>query len=113
MSAMRTTQQGLFGDLHPPLARSSDPPTSHHAAAEIEPCLKGAKQAMFRAFSDGPKTDMEAALWCVQESGKHMSETYRKRAHELRSLGVIRLVCERRCTVTGSIASVWEVVTNG
>lgn len=93
------------------LCRATDPTTSQDAAAQIAASLSGAKAAMYRAFCNGPKTDNEAARWCVCQHGRHMHETYRKRAHELRAMGLIRPALEsRRCGVTGYSAIVYEVV---
>jgi hypothetical protein len=76
-------------------------------AAKAE--IKSARERMYQAFRNGPKTANEAADECVQwYGGSH--ETYRKRSGELAKAGLIRTTSSRRCLWSGHVAEVWELV---
>jgi hypothetical protein len=99
--------KGMKGEV--PLARRSDPPTSHKAATETEPQLSGLQSCCMiilgRALS--PRTANEIAAECVRQYGK-MAESYRKRLHELVGLGKAIECGERACEVTGKSAMTFK-----
>ena len=91
------------------IARKSDPITSHQSAAETEPQLNGLQSCCMivlgRAIS--PRTANEIAAECVKRYGK-MSESYRKRMHELVALGKAVECGERPCEITGKAAMTFK-----
>jgi hypothetical protein len=91
------------------ICRKSDPITSHQSAAETEPQLNGLQSCCMivlgRAIS--PRTANEIAAECVKRYGK-MSESYRKRMHELVALGKAVECGERPCEVTGKSAMTFK-----
>jgi hypothetical protein len=97
-------QKTLF-DRPANICRKSDPITSRQSAAETEPELNGMQTlcmiVLGRAIS--PRTANEIAAECVKRYGK-MSESYRKRMHELVALGKAVECGERACEVTGKAA---------
>jgi hypothetical protein len=97
-------QKTLF-DRPANICRKSDPITSRQSAAETEPELNGMQTlcmiVLGRAIS--PRTANEIAAECVKRYGK-MSESYRKRMHELVALGKAVECGERTCEVTGKAA---------
>jgi hypothetical protein len=102
-------QQTLF-DLPAKLSRKSDPITSQQSAAETEPQLNGLQSCCMivlgRALS--PRTANEIAAECVRQYGK-MAESYRKRLHELVTLGKAAECGERSCEITGKNATTFRV----
>ena len=124
-------QMSLFGDLSQrtnqygmpledrPIARASDPEPSHVAAEQIKSGLSSL-QALFVSVlrqTNRPKTAHEVAAQAIAmgpsdriEAIMQRRETLRKRAGELVALGWIRIAGQRRCEVTGNVASVYEVV---
>jgi len=101
-------QQTLF-DPPAKLSRKSDPITSQQSAAETEPQLHGLQSCCMivlgRALS--PRTANEIAAECVKQYGK-MAESYRKRLHELVTLGKAVECGERSCEVTGKNATTFK-----
>jgi len=101
-------QKTLF-DRPAQICRKSDPITSHQSAAETEPQLNGLQSCCMivlgRAIS--PRTANEIADECVKRYGK-MSESYRKRMHELVALGKAFECGERACEITGKAAMTFK-----
>ena len=94
-----------------PIARRSDPATSHIASKDIEPKLNGAQSSMRIMIdrSTAPRTAQELAFECARLFGG-MAETYRKRAHELVLLNLAAECEPRRCEITGKTATTfWRV----
>ena len=105
---MSDYQQAAFDDLPLFAARSTDPATSHLAAAEIKAGIGDMQRAMLMEFRFAI-TANEAALACVQKHSG-LAESYRKRAKELSRAGLVRELAPRRCGVTGKIATVYEAI---
>ena len=95
-----------------PLARSSDPPTSHQAAAQIAGKLGYYAAGMLQAVTTlGEATASEAARHAREADGSNVIsvESYRKRAGELERAGKIEVVGTRKCKVTGKQARTFKV----
>ena len=92
-----------------PIARTSDPLTSHLAAAETAPKVYRLQRqfADMVAESAFPVTASEAAERAAQVYGG-LAETYRKRAAECVRLGLLKVVGVRVCSVTGKKATVYS-----
>lgn len=109
-SAMPRREDG--GVIETPLARRTDPQTSH-AAAKSESVKLTADQLLFIAalkrISTGTAREVaEVAIW-----GHELEvETIRKRAGELVVKKSIRKVGVRPCKITGKPATVYEVCNN-
>jgi hypothetical protein len=93
-----------------PIARNSDPTTSHEAAAESP--IRHLAELAYAACKTlqaihGDATAVEAAeyatsvLWCRAES-------VRKRFGELEAEGRVMKVCTRKCRVTGREAAAYR-----
>ena len=97
-------QLTLF-DTPAKLSRKSDPITSQQSAVETEPQLTGLQSCCMvvlgRAVS--PRTANEIASECVRQYGR-LSESYRKRLHELVADRQAIECGERKCEVTGKSA---------
>jgi hypothetical protein len=124
-------QMTLFGELSqrtnqygtplesPPIARASDPEPSHLAAEQIKSGLSSL-QALFVSVLRQTRRSMTAHEVAAQaivigpsdriESIMQRRETLRKRAGELVAIKWIRIAGQRRCEVTGNMASVYEVM---
>lgn len=90
------------------LARQSDPPTSHLAAAEVQRVLSGRRAefvACLRALGR-PATAQEIAA----VADVRIRESVRKRAKECVRLGVVAEIGTKRCGVTGTLAMTYWVV---
>lgn len=90
------------------LARRTDPPTSHKAAAEV--VASGTVSRMGQISYDelarqGPSTSSELERGYGCSDGR-----LRKRLPELRRQGRVRIVGVRKCSVTGKTAQVWEAI---
>jgi predicted HTH transcriptional regulator len=99
------SQLSLF-DQHP-IVRPSDPQTSQLAAANIEPKLTD-RQAAFVAclkLMGHPSTAQEIA----QMARPEIRESVRKRAAECVRRGFVKQVGERKCAVTGNVASTYWI----
>ncbi len=92
-----------------PIARHSDPITSHQAAAEAQLKLKKHKAAVFGILqaSGHPMTAQEAAAAVVVRLGG-LAETYRKRCHELVNDGFASECGFRPCQITGKNAQTFK-----
>ncbi len=101
----------LAGIDNTPQARSADPVTSKLSAHCVQPLLSGLQITFMRVLGElGRATANEVAI--AASNNRCRQETIRKRAGELKEAGRIRIVDRRTCEVTGSIASVYEVVGN-
>ena len=97
------------GTLTAHIARSSDPITSHQSAAETEVKLGTIKAAVLDILqmTPEPMTAQEAALASVKIYGG-MTETYRKRCHELVNDGLATECGFRPCQITGKNAQTFK-----
>lgn len=90
-------------------ARSTDPETSHLGSLSIESSLVGLRRKFVetcRRIKGGTAQEIAAeACDCPREA-----ESVRKRAKECLDRGFVRIREARKCRVTGSLASVYEVV---
>ena len=94
-------QQRTLFDTPPAIARRRDPQTSKQAAREVEPKLGRLQSAMLDVWKTRAATANEAAAACVDLHGG-MHESYRKRAKELVTRGLIEPAGEpRECTFSG------------
>lgn len=92
-----------------PIARRSDPITSHQSAAETESKLSTIKAVVLDILqmTPEPMTAQEAALESVKIYGG-MTETYRKRCHELVKDGHATECGFRACQITGKNAQTFK-----
>jgi len=92
-----------------PIARASDPVTSRIAEADTMPKLNGLQSCCLVVLGRAirPRTANEIAAECVTRYGK-LSESYRKRLHELVSLGRAVECGERPCEITGKLAMTFK-----
>jgi hypothetical protein len=100
-------QSDLFGE---PLARNTDPATSHEAAARMEPLARFDRRLVLIAHASKPAglTDFElAALMQRQQT------SVGKRRGELRDVGYIEATDIRRRSPSGSTAIVWRITEAG
>ena len=105
----RTNQYGFPLEDRRPIARESDPETSHAGAAHVRPKLVGLRLAFVETLrSLGRATANEVAAAAVGAGLVLNAESLRKRARELVDLGLIRVVGSRPCSVTGCAADVFE-----
>jgi len=92
--------------LFPPKARTSDPDTSHQAAASVEDSAETQRrsvQYILRTY--GPKTadEIDAVLgWRVTTAGRRLPE--------LRALGLADMLPETGATRSGRQAHFWQAV---
>jgi len=99
------TQLNLFDNN--PIARHDDKQTSHVAAAKVEPKLTAMQICFVRSLKrcGGPATAQEIATFAPPLA----RESVRKRAAECVRKGLVKEVGERRCGVTGSVATIYWV----
>ena len=102
-------QLDLFADSKrkrpAPIARSTDPATSHEAASGVN--LSATKQRCL-AVLKGSMTASEIGRDATVNGGN--AETHRKRVGELHRDGLIESCGTRVCTVTGINAAVYRRV---
>lgn len=95
---------GLFADKiadHPPLARATDPSTSHDGAEDVRPRLKGQKARILAAYVGyGPMT--------AEEVGRVVGFNAWRRTSDLLNEGRLRRTGETRTNASGSTADVLE-----
>lgn len=92
------------------VVRPSDPATSHVAADEVASKLAGLRREFVEGVRrcGGSATANEAA---AAMSGDHsIRESIRKRAKECVDRGLVKIEAARVCNVSGSLATVYEVV---
>lgn len=89
-----------------PIARTSDPVTSHDAAAQVTD--GGERQRMMRVAADGlllwpglTAKELEAKLG-------YSDGAIRKRLNDLRLKGEAHTGPARKCTLTGKLAMTWH-----
>ena len=101
-------QKTLF-DTPAKLSRKSDPITSQQSAVETDPQLPGLQSCCMVVLGRAvaPRTANEIAAECVRQYGK-LSESYRKRLHELVEDRQAIECGERRCEVTGKNAMTFK-----
>ena len=96
-----------------PVARESDPVTSHVAASELRPKIAGVRAVFVEVLGSlGRATANEVAVAAVSAGLAANPETVRKRANECVDLGAVRVVESGPvvCTVTGKLATQFERV---
>ena len=97
----------LFGE---PLARNSDPVTSHQAAADAAWHVRADRRHVLEIHADHPGglTDFELAAICDRQQ-----TSVGKRRGELRDAGLIEQTEWRRAAPSGSMAIVWRITQAG
>lgn len=91
-------------------ARTSDPQTSHVAAANVTSRLPTLKAAFLSALREiGPATANEIARHATEAGVVANAESVRKRATELVREGLARFGAVKRCSVTGEQARTLEL----
>jgi len=100
-----------------PIARNSDPSTSHEAAAHVRASGLHTRQtretlealaAWEHRFDFAPPTSFELAAGDYQKRLQHA-----RRLADLRELGLVAVQDQRRCAVTGRTAQTWVVTQAG
>lgn len=88
-----------------PIARRSDPVTSHKAASETETRINTLQFFVFDSIRKAtrPLTSNEAAIDAAKQYVAAI-ETFRKRVRELVRLDLLEEAGERRCEITGKSA---------
>ena len=104
MSDYQSTASDEELPLFAPVARNSDPATSHMAAAKIESKRGTMASRMLQAFAT-PSTRNEAAAFCVMQFGG-LHESYRKRTGEIKDQ--LELLGTKVCKVTGSLVEYYQ-----
>lgn len=99
------------GPVEPKRARDTDPDTSHMAAAGVSRKSLKLHEAMVDSLriAGHAMTAQEMAAACVVRCGG-LSESYRKRAHELVEEGLIEKSGVRVCGITGVPAQTYRRV---
>jgi len=88
----------------PPIARSTDPQTSHDAAATVQ--LNDKQWSCMQVLTGEMTANEIGQAAATRFNG--MAETYRKRVHELQRKQLIVACGERVCNVTGSNATIFK-----
>lgn len=92
------------------LHRTSDPETSVEAAAGIVPKLNNRCRQFLEALKAlGQATAKEAGMHACPDDYAQC-ETVRRRSSDLQRMGVIVIVGQRVCRISGKKASVYEAV---
>ena len=99
----------IHGNELTPIARNSDPKTSHEAAAELPRGKYKALALEQLQCSDEPLTAAEVGMRCMRAHGG-ISESYRKRLGELVSDGWARTCDARICSVSKKNATTYEEI---
>lgn len=100
-----------------PLARTSDPETSHEAAESVRPFLTARREAVLLVLGGaGPMTDEELQAEYLFAAGMDIvpaqsASGLRTRRSELVDAGMVVDTGERRRTASGRQAVVWAVVS--
>lgn len=96
-------------DFDRPLARHTDPQTSHAGQSHVAPKLSQLHQRFVSVVAEhGPMTAAEVAAECVKRYGG-LSESSRKRAGELVRRGLIEVCGIKKCSVTNCVAQVYRI----
>lgn len=105
----RVNQYGFPVEDRRPIARESDPQTSHDGASHIRPKLVGLRAIFHETLKAlGKATANEVAAAAVGAGLVANPESVRKRAKELVDLHWIKVVGSKPCSVTGCAADVFE-----
>lgn len=88
-----------------PLARASDPDTSHEAARDMLKNLgerhRQVMDEVYKCYSDGTRfTALEVATGAARRAGG-ITDSYRRRVTELEQKGLLADAGEKRCPVSG------------
>ena len=97
-------QLGLFeSNAAPRIARLTDKATSHEAAADTRPKLRGLQLAFVEAVASmaEPATAAEIAEAAYARDPSSSRESYRKRALECVRAGFIAECGKRQCRISG------------
>lgn len=97
-----------------PMARSSDPATSHEAAARYR--LSKRRRQVLRLVREHPGStagELSAAFYATGVSIRLAAETPHKRLPELETLGFVRRGAVRLCTDSGQRAATWYATIKG
>lgn len=98
-------QQELFSRFsEPPLARNTDPATSHLAAQEVREQLAGLRLRTYE-FVRNHKGKIARELTTL--AGDKDARTINRRLNELEKAGLIYRGEERRCEITGRLCATW------
>lgn len=93
----------------PPVARSSDPETSHAAARDATMSASAGRLLALRTLSErGPRTDFELA-----EITGWQQTSIGKRRGECAAAGLVEKTEQRRPSPSGSSAIVWKITAAG
>lgn len=117
---MPTEQPTLFDLMVQPVARTSDPETSHAAAASITPAtLRASHEAIIELMTlIGYGTDeyicnQYELLRNMHAWPRQSQSGIRTRRHELTNAGIIIDSGQRAPTISGRLAIVWEIALHG
>jgi hypothetical protein len=106
-----STQKHFFADFDAqaltPIARTTDPITSHVAASEID-LGECRSTALAAAKQLGEGTAREIGELAATMGPKEC-ESYRKRVGELERKGLLQEAGERKCRFTNKLATVYQV----
>lgn len=94
-----------------PIVRIADPATSHLAAEEIAPKIGGLQLVALRAARRVCRDNRDATANEIAYDTMFMSinESIRKRVGELRQAGLLTVVGQRKCRVTGKVCQAYRV----
>lgn len=112
------SMKDLLGDKPPPwanhrgepVARRTDPETSHAAAARIKPIAGTDRERVLRAHARCPEGLSDYELADILE---RQQNSVGKRRTELRDAGLIEATDMRRLAPSGSKAIVWRITERG
>ena len=103
-------QMEMFDRYTEPLARNTDPATSHLAAHEMGVDLAGLRRRVYKLVQDHPgKIARELSVI----AGDNDARTINRRLGEVEKLGLIYRGVERRCKITGRLCATWFPSTGG
>ena len=90
------------------LARTTDPHTSHIAAAELK--LTATQQAALLAAAQLVSATANEIGQLAASVNGGVSESYRKRCKELVRMERLAIAGERRCSITGKLCTTYRVI---
>jgi len=94
------------------VARTSDPDTSHDAAASIDHIRKRQAAVLATLRALGPSTDEAmVAAYPLHQALPQSPSGLRTRRHELEVLGLVEWTGEKRPLLSGRMARVWRATT--
>jgi hypothetical protein len=95
------------------MVRTSDPDTSHGAAAAIVPDLNALQAKVLSCCRSLRQfTDLDLHYRCIEVYGRQRESTYRKRRGELRDLGLVEDTGSR-VMQEGSSRIIWRITAEG